>query len=711
MIQECKEFLFNSIYIYVIILLFTFFICIKIRIFFKNRVIHKLDTIAIFFTLGILSCVFCMYTQQIACAEDPELYTEPEDLMTEELLAQHALAAAAIAQGNQDENENLGTEQEELPLLEDLLVALPHQDTTSDDNLASGGHPTNSGEDVGEGALGGIFSQEEGATGGPHLLGLLWDDYGTGPSQEWPEYVQTTTNEVTCLLQKSLESLNNVHQSTMRNRTLSRMSIAAGNIWLTTVMHSFQSELANLISTSSPLKGTFIQKRLIEIQEQKVNQEKLLEELHEVLEEHPQAQSVIQAQEIFLQYLVKLLEKLEALLKMIEPSDSFVEKSGPPGSPPPPGGGAIGFSFPIQTRFLISYNIQGEISSLQGMQCLLSNTSEQISTILRMLVLRSKSFNALAAYPGKRAKQPYKNKSYLSLQNSFKSRPSLMTFKSQLPLVKSFHISTQWDSYISNLEYTLQAAKVGFLATPIDRLNVGLTYQHNKHISKEFYGIQKGCSFGTAKAITSTDSLAAVVAWNTGAVGFTGYLSGCCGWGNMKNTRMVTHAGIKTYSKGNPKITLHGGLIRLGYNFQIVDGMLLTPYLESMFVSSGWSPYEEITGLFPAKISGNSEKVVERVMGLSHSWAITDNMHVQTWVVRSIKKHRMKELRSKVGIGRQYILSIPKRHNQYIQHEVGLSYENKLLETFSIRLDSLWRFDQKNKCKEQQTGFFFQYRI
>lgn len=709
MIQEYKIFLFNSIYIYVIISSCVFFICIKIRIFFKNRVIHKWDTIVTSFTVGILLCFFCMYTQQIACAEDSELYIEPEDLMTEELLAQHALAAAAIAQGNQGENP--GAEQEELPSLEDLLVALPHSDSTLDDNLGSGGHSTSSGENVGEGASGGIFPQEAGATGGSHLLGLLWDDYKTGPSQEWPEHVQTTTNEVTCLLQESLEHLNNVHQSTVRNRTLSRMSIAAGNIWLTTVIHSFQSELSNLIATSSPLKGIFIQKRLAEIQEQKVNQEKLLEELHEVLEEHPQAQRVIQAQEIFLQHLTKLLEKLEALLEIIEPNHSSVEKGGPPGSPPPPGGGAIGFSFPIQARFLLSYNIQGEISSLQGMQCLLSDTSEQVSTILRMLVLRSKSFNAPAAYPIKKVKQPYKNKGYLSLQNSSKSSLSSMIVRSQLPLVKSFHVSTQWDSYTSNLEYTLRAAKVGFLVTPTDMLNVGLTYQHNKHISKEFYGIQKGWSFGAAKAITNTDSLAAVVAWNTGAVGFTGYLSGCCGWGNMKNTRMVTHAGIKTYSKGSPKITLHGGLIRLGYNFQIVDGMLLTPYVESMFVSSGWSPYEEITGLFPAKISGNNEKVVERVMGLNHSWAITDNMHVQTWVVRSIKKHRMKELRSQVGIGRQYTLSIPKRHNQYIQSEVGLSYENKLLEIFSIRLDSLWRFDQKNKCKEQQIGFFFQYSM
>ncbi|AGC50706.1 autotransporter outer membrane beta-barrel domain-containing protein [Lawsonia intracellularis] len=681
----------------------------KNKVFLQNKVIHRWDTITNSFTVGILLCFFCMYTQQVACAEDPDLYAEPEDLMTEELLAQHALAAAAIVQGNQ--NENPEVEQEEFSLLEDLLVALPNLDSTLDDSLASGGHPTSSGEDVGEGASGGIFSQEEGATGGSHLLGLLWDDYEKGPSQEWPEHVQTTTNEVTSLLQKSLESLNNVHQSTVRNRTLSRMSVAAGNIWLTTVISSLQTELSDLMATSRPLRGIFIQKRLVEIQEQKVNQEKLLEELHEVLEEHPQAQRVIQAQEIFLQHLAKLLEKLEALLEIIEPSDSSVEQGRPPGSPPPPGGGAIGFSFPIQTRFLLSYNIQGEISSLQGMQCLLSDTSEQVSTILRMLVLRSKSFNAPAAYPKKRAKQIYKNKSYLSLQNNSKSSLSSTTYRSQLPLLKSFYVSTQWDSYTSNLEYTLRAANVGFLVTPTDMLNVGLTYQHNKHISKEYYGMQKGWSFGAAKAITSTDSLAAVVAWNTGAVGFTGYLSGCCGWGNMKNTRMVTHAGIKTYSKGSPKITLHGGLIRLGYNFQIVDGMLLTPYVESMFVSSGWSPYEEITGLFPAKISGNNEKVVEKVMGLSHSWAITDNMHVQTWVVRSIKKHRMKELRSQVGISRQYTLSIPKRHNQYIRSEVGLSYENKLLETFSIRLDSLWRFDQKNKCKEQQTGFFFQYSV
>lgn len=716
MIQSLLDLFCNSIYIYVLIAFFSILVSINIvLIVIQDKIDCLRINIPIFFTIVIFTYFSCIFHQEIAYAEDPELYAPPEDLVNEDLLAAQALLMAAIAQGDQNENPaEEGEQQQELPLLENLLAEfLQHTDSDSDEESSSIEHPINSGENPGEGASG--EASESG------LLGLIWGDYEEKSQQAWPEHTKVATLEITSLLQKSVISLDKVNETTIGNRVLSRMCRSYGDIWLRTVMDSLQQELSQLAVHSGILKELFIQKRLDEMVEQKSNQQQLLAELHEVLEAHPQAQGVIQAQEELLQLLTSLIQKLEALLESIHTDNTSgpPKKGGPPGSPPPPAGGVVGFSPSIQeANYSLGYSLQGEISSLQGMQCLLLDTSEQVSNTLRTLVLKTKSLNILSDCGIKRIKRTCKNKSsYMPLQNVSKypieTSSKISSLHSQVSLVNLCHVITQLDSYTLNLEYKLRSAKVGFLMNPMDMFTVGLTYQHHQNTSKEFSGLQKGWSFGAAKATTNTDSLAAIIAWNPNSRGFSAYLSGCCGWGVMKNTRMVTHLGMKTYAKGNPKLTLHGGLIQFGYNFQIADRMLFTPYVESMFVSSKWSPYEEISGLFPARISGNSEQVLENAIGVNHSWSITDSVQLQTWVARGIKKHIIKELSSEPLINRQhrYTISVPKIYKQYLQSEVGLSYEHRLLETLSIRLDSIWRFYQQGKDKEYQTGVFLQYRL
>lgn len=170
---------------------------------------------------------------------------------------------------------------------------------------------------------------------------------------------------------------------------------------------------------------------------------------------------------------------------------------------------------------------------------------------------------------------------------------------------------------------------MGIRSSPAEILTLGLMYDYMGNDLQQY----KTTFAGLAKARITTSVLSSVVAFDPGKSGFTGQLAGCCGWGHTHNTRYVIYAGQNTTPRGNPNITLSGGLFQMGYNVPISNAMTITPYVEGMIATVNLDEYHEQKGPIPCKVSSHRKTSFERSLGLRHHWTIFDKVQLQTWII------------------------------------------------------------------------------
>ena len=151
------------------------------------------------------------------------------------------------------------------------------------------------------------------------------------------------------------------------------------------------------------------------------------------------------------------------------------------------------------------------------------------------------------------------------------------------------------NKYTTNLENKLRSAQVGIILNFSPTINIGLAYNCNKKEYKGYSGAQLNSSNGSVKSKSVTDGLAAAAIFtlNPEKKGITGTMIGSYSWGKVTNAHRVTHGEKHIVTKGNPDITLTGGLVQLGYNIPTIKTLMLTPYVECLISNVRWSPYTE----------------------------------------------------------------------------------------------------------------------
>lgn len=355
--------------------------------------------------------------------------------------------------------------------------------------------------------------------------------------------------------------------------------------------------------------------------------------------------------------------------------------------------------------FIPGYNRAGQISSLQSMQSILLGSSEQVLYSLRLLALKA-----------------YTNTSYeddsLQLMTKFTSKRHMLSGPHQkntqntlTSAFKSYSMFGFIDNYTANLERKCRGGRIGIITNLMPNVRLGLAYNRNKEAAKEHIGMRFGTASGSVKAQTTTDSLSAVISWNTDKFGFTGHLASCYGWGKVKTNRYFTHGDSEVGAKGKPDISLGGGLFQLGYNLPITKRFSFTPYIEYMISTVSWSSYSEKTGPLPCKISQNKEYVMEQSIGLRNQWKVTTNSQLQSWVSAISGKRTLEGIHSKPLIAQidRYKASIPTYKKRYVRTELGLSYEANIIDTINIGINTSVRLEKTKRFEGQQINTYIQY--
>lgn len=64
----------------------------------------------------------------------------------------------------------------------------------------------------------------------------------------------------------------------------------------------------------------------------------------------------------------------------------------------------------------------------------------------------------------------------------------------------------------------------------------------------------------------------------------------------------------------------------------ILKHIVVTPYVETLYLLVKWVPYKEVLGLLSCKLSKNKEKVIEKSVGLRSHWKVTNMSQIQIWI-------------------------------------------------------------------------------
>lgn len=397
-----------------------------------------------------------------------------------------------------------------------------------------------------------------------------------------------------------------------------------------------------------------------------------------------------------------------------EELSSPVSKRRRLGSPSSKSPGSPSFRDDMTSMLIPGYNYESQYGSLKGLQCVLLGAVEQTSTNLKTLVLKTslylagtknKKTNSLIAREGK--------KTCMSLCGKEASAKKIMKNDSSslLSLLSTCHLFGYTDSYLSNQENKVSSGKVGLLMNPISNMSIGLTYNRYKNHGKEYYGAQLDTSFGSAKANMEIDGFSAVVAWNVEEKGFTGYLSGCHNWGQMKNTRRVMQAGKEMRTKGRPDVQLSGVLGQLGYNFPLSKKIICVPYIEATHIVVKWDQYKEDSGSLPCMVSGYTEQFQEKTIGLRTSMEITDKAILQTWVAGGTIQHITGDITS-MPLASPLLLyktSVSGNKKKFFYSECGTLYEMNVTDFCKVDLHGSLRFKKNQKLDACQMRLHFQY--
>ncbi|AGC50723.1 autotransporter outer membrane beta-barrel domain-containing protein [Lawsonia intracellularis] len=362
----------------------------------------------------------------------------------------------------------------------------------------------------------------------------------------------------------------------------------------------------------------------------------------------------------------------------------------------------------VKADFIPGYNLGGHISSLIGMQGILLDISDQVSIILKTLPLKAYEFsddeidnfslnrkNALVFLTGR--------KRLHRLYPTFSKKE-----KVHFPLYRTFFTV---EGYKTNLEYKTRLGQAGIIIDSCSDMCIGLSYYHQANEMKKYGEVRLGSGIGSSKAKTELEAISAMMVWNPNKKGITGHIVSFYGWGSIKNTRSFTHMDGELHVKGNPEAYLMGGLLQVGYTIFQSNTLSVTPYIELMASTVGWNAFKEFSGLLPCEVSRNTERKVEKRIGIRSHWKTTNTSQLQTWMSAVLGTQHTNSISSKpiIALTDKYKASVPGYKRNYTRFECGFVYSMKLSERLEMNLSGLTHIMNTKRYTEQNINLQWTY--
>lgn len=361
----------------------------------------------------------------------------------------------------------------------------------------------------------------------------------------------------------------------------------------------------------------------------------------------------------------------------------------------------------VKADFIPGYNLGGHISSLIGMQGILLDISDQVSIILKTLPLKAYEFsddkidnispnkkNALVFSPGSKRL----SRLYLTPGKE----------KVHVPLYRTFFTV---EGYKTNLEYKTRLGQAGIIIDSCSDMCIGLSYYHQTNEMKKYGEVRLGSGIGSSKAKTELEAISAMMVWNPNKKGITGHIVSFYGWGSIKNTRSFTHMDGELHVKGKPEAHLLGGLLQVGYTIFQTNTLSVTPYIEIMTSTVGWNAFKEFSGLLPCEVSRNTERKVEKGIGIRSHWKTTNISQLQTWMSAVLGTQHTNSISSKpiIALTDKYRAFVPGYKRNYTRFECGFVYSMKLSERLEMNLTGLTHIRNTKKYTEQNINLQWTY--
>lgn len=361
----------------------------------------------------------------------------------------------------------------------------------------------------------------------------------------------------------------------------------------------------------------------------------------------------------------------------------------------------------VKADFIPGYNLGGHVSSLIGMQGILLDISDQVSIVLKTLPLKAYEFSddEIGNFSPNRKDSLFftSNKRLHRLYPTFGKKEKLHS-----PLYRTFFTV---EGYKTNLEYKTRLGQAGIIIDSCSDMCIGLLYYHQSNEMKKYGEVKLGSGVGSSKAKTELEAISAMMVWNPKKKGITGHIVSFYGWGSIKNTRSFTHMDGELHVKGKPEAYLMGGLLQVGYTIFQTNTLSITPYIEVMTSTVGWNAFKEFSGLLPCEVSRNTERKVEKGIGIRSHWKTTISSQLQTWMSAVLGSQYINSISSKpiIALTDKYRAFVPGYKRIYTRLECGFVYSMKLSESLEMNLTGLTHIRNTKKYTEQNVNLQWTY--
>lgn len=330
-------------------------------------------------------------------------------------------------------------------------------------------------------------------------------------------------------------------------------------------------------------------------------------------------------------------------------------------------------------------------NSLVGMQVAIRSASEQVSSILKSLVL------SVYSTPNTRY--------FLSMDT--KQQQFLEDMQPMLP----YSVIAAIDNYTVDFEEKVRSGQFGLIFTLSSNTKMGVTYICHRDKGKEHTELQLEAKVASVKSKAQTNGLAAIVTYGSNKTGFTGNIVGYYGRGEIKNTRVFTHNEQSITAIGNPNSMVTGGLMQIGYTLPILKKVTVTPYIEGMMSVVEWRPYREKRSIFSSEFSKNKEQVLENNIGLRSQWALSPRAQLQAWIVRISGTRKANGLVSYTRLTPlvTYEVLTQRQKKKYSKTDVGISYEVTCGTGLCMGINGTFCLEKIKKTTQQSSSIYLRY--
>ncbi len=267
------------------------------------------------------------------------------------------------------------------------------------------------------------------------------------------------------------------------------------------------------------------------------------------------------------------------------------------------------------------------------------------------------------------------------------------------------------DGYENNLNKKHKPGRVGLVVPLSTNSSVTFAYNHNSKEQRQFTNFSTHTGLKLSQVKTTLDGFSLAIVLNPYKAGPTASVAACYNFGTAKTSRFYAHGPLYSKAKGSPRVAMHGWIASVGHNIPLSTTCVITPYVETLLSMANWSSYKE-KNFIPCSVSNNKEHVVETSIGLRSTLNIAPHFQIQGWVASTSGVKRLSSLQTSTDIchfSYLYNISLPKYKKNYKNIELGLGYENRIMDTLVVGITGSMYLKQLKSSKKQNLTTHINY--